>query len=72
MYRAIFLLFIPYGRETWSLTLREKRSLRLFENRLPRKISGPKGDEVTGEWRRLHKEESYDMYSSSNIRLIKS
>jgi hypothetical protein len=59
---------------TWSLTLREEHSLRLFfENRVSRKIFGPKRNEVTGEWRKLHNEELRDLYSSpSMIRIIKS
>jgi hypothetical protein len=54
------------GCETWSLTLREEHRLRVFESRVLRRIFGPKKDEVTGEWKRLHKE-VYDLYSSSNI-----
>jgi len=62
-----------YGCGTWSLTLGEKRRLRVFDNRLLRKIFGPKRDEVTGKWRKLHNEELYDLYSPQNIiRLIKS
>ena len=48
------LPFVGYGCETWSLTLREERRLRVFENRLQRRMFGPNRDEVTGEWRRLH------------------
>ena len=62
-----------YGCETWSLTLREVRRLRVFENRVWRRIFGPKRDEVTREWRKLHNEELNDLYSSSSIvRVIKS
>ena len=65
--------FFLYGCETWSLALREKRRLRVFENRVLKKISGPKRDEATGEWRRLHNKELYGVYSSPNIiRVIKS
>jgi hypothetical protein len=56
-----------YGCETWSLKLREEHRLRVFENRVLRRIFGPKRDEVTGKWRRLHKEELNDLYSSPNI-----
>jgi hypothetical protein len=64
---------VLYGCETWSLTLREEHRLRAFENRVLRRIFGPKRDEVTGEWRKLHNEELRDLYSSSSIiRIIKS
>jgi hypothetical protein len=64
---------VQYGCETWPLTLREEHRLRVFENRVLRRISGPKRDEVTGEWKKLHKEEFHDLYSSpSIIRIIKS
>jgi hypothetical protein len=64
---------ILYGCKTWSLTLREEYRLRVFENRMLRRIFGPKRDEVTGGWRKLHNEERRDLYSSpSIIRIIKS
>jgi hypothetical protein len=53
--------------ETWSLTLREEHRLRVFENRVLRRIFGPKRDEVTGEWRKLHNEELHYLYSSPDI-----
>ena len=56
IYRTIILPVVLYGCETWSLTLREERRLRVFENRVLRRIFGPKRDEVTGEWRKLHNE----------------
>jgi hypothetical protein len=55
---------VLYGCGTWSLTLREEHRLRVFENRVLRRMFGPKRDEVTGEWRRLHNEELNDLYSS--------
>jgi len=55
------------GRETWLLTLREEHKLRVFENRVLRRIFGPKRDKVTREWSKLHKEELNDLYSSPNI-----
>jgi len=63
VYRTIILPDVLYGCETWSLTLREERKLRVFENMVLRRIFGPKRDEVTGEWRRLHNEEINDLYS---------
>ena len=64
---------VLYGCETWSLTLREERKLRVFEKTVFRRIFGPRRDEVTGEWRRLHNEELNDFYSAPNIvRVIKS
>jgi hypothetical protein len=64
---------VLYRCETWSLTLREKRRLRLFENKMLRRIFGPKWDEVTGEWRKLHNEELNYVYSTpNNILVIKS
>jgi hypothetical protein len=65
--RSIILPFVLYGCETWSLTLREEQRLRVFENRVLRRIFGPKTDELTEEWRRLHNEELNDLYSSPNI-----
>ena len=66
------LPFYVYCGLLWSLTLREERKLRVFENMVLRRIFGPRKDEVTGEWRRLHNEELNDLYSSPNIvRVIK-
>ena len=67
IYRTIILPVVLYGRETWSLTLREERKLRVFENMVLRRIFGPRRDKVTGEWRRLHNEVLNDLYSSPNI-----
>jgi len=73
IYRTIILPIVLYGCVTWSLTLREERKLRVFENMVLRRIFGPRRDEVTGEWRKLHNEELNDLYSSPNIvRVIKS
>jgi hypothetical protein len=72
-YRTIILPVVLYGCETWSLTLREERRLRVFENRVLRRIFGPKRDEVTGVWRKLNNEELNDLYSSPTIvRVINS
>jgi hypothetical protein len=73
IYKTIILHVVLYGCETWSLTLREKCRLRVFQNRVLRKVFGPKRDEVTGEWRKLHNEELNDLYSLRNIvRVVKS
>jgi hypothetical protein len=73
IYKTIILHVVLYGCETWSLTLREEHRLRVFENRVLRRIFGPKRDEVTGGWRKLHNEELHNLYSSpSIIRMIKS
>ena len=64
---------VLYGYESWSLTLREERRLRVFENKVLKRILGPERDEVTRKWRKLNKEELNNLYSSSNIiRVIKS
>jgi hypothetical protein len=67
MYRTIMLPGVFYGCGIWSLTLREERRLRMFENRVLRSIFRPKRDEVTGEWRKLYNEEQNDLYSSLSI-----
>jgi hypothetical protein len=73
IYKTTILPVVLYGCETWSLTLREEHRLRMFENRVLRRIFGSKRDEVTGEWRKLHNEKLRDLYSSpSIIRIIKS
>jgi hypothetical protein len=56
-----------YGCEAWSLTLREEHILRVFENRVLRRIFGPKREKVVGGWRRLHNEELHNLYISPNI-----
>jgi hypothetical protein len=64
---------VLYGCETWSLTLREKHRLGVFESRVLRRIFGPRRDEATGEWGKLHNEELHDLYSSSCIiRIMKA
>jgi hypothetical protein len=73
IYRTIILPVVSHGCETWSLKLREECRLRVFENRVLRRIFGPKRDEVPGEWKKLHNKEIYTLYSSPNIiRVIKS
>jgi hypothetical protein len=73
IYRTVILPVVLNGCETWSLTFREECRLRVFENKVLRRIFGPKRDEVTGERRRLHNKELYALYSSRNIiRVIKS
>jgi hypothetical protein len=73
IYTTIILTVVLYGYETWSLTLREDHRLRLFENRMLRRIFVPEMDEVTRGWRKLHNEGLHGLYSSpSIIRVIKT
>jgi len=73
IYRTVILPVVLYGCENWSLTLREERKLMVSENMVLRRIFGPRSDDVTGEWRRLHNEKLNDLYSPPNIvRVIKS
>ncbi|KAJ4451051.1 hypothetical protein ANN_02487 [Periplaneta americana] len=72
-YKTVILPVVLYGCETWTLTLREEHRLRVFENKVLRKIFGAKRDEVTGEWRKLHNTELHALCSSPDIiRSIKS
>jgi hypothetical protein len=73
MMSFIILPVVLYRSENWSITLREDNRLRVFENRVLKRIFVPKRDEVTGEWRKLHNEELHNLYSSPDIfRKIKS
>jgi hypothetical protein len=73
IYRTIIPPVVLYGCETWSLTLREEHRLSVFENRVLRRIFGPKRDEVTGEWRKMHNGELHILYlSPAIVRHIKS
>jgi hypothetical protein len=73
IYKTIILPVVLYECETWSLTLREEHRLGMFSNMVLRRIFGPKRDEVTGEWRKLHTEELNELYSSPGIiRVMKS
>ncbi|KAJ4429754.1 hypothetical protein ANN_21958 [Periplaneta americana] len=73
IYKTVILPVLLYGCETWTLTLREEQRLRVFENKVLRKIFGAKRDQVTGEWRKLHNAELHALYSSPDIiRNIKS
>jgi hypothetical protein len=73
IYKTIILPVVLYGCETWYLALREENKLRVFENRVIRRIFGPRRDEVTRKWRKLHSEELHNLYLSPDIiRQIKS
>jgi hypothetical protein len=73
IYRTIILPVVLYGCETWSLTLKEERRIRVFKNWMLRRVFGHKRDEVTGEWRKLHNEQIRNFYSLPNIvRVVKS
>jgi hypothetical protein len=66
-FHKIISLIFGYGCETWSLTLKEEHKLRVFENRVLRRIFGPKRSEVIGGWRKLRNEELQNLYSSPSI-----
>jgi hypothetical protein len=71
----VILPVVLYACETWSLTSRQEHRLRMFDNRVLRRIFGPKRDEVTGGWRKLHNEEIHNLYCSPRLitcRMIKS
>jgi hypothetical protein len=72
IYKTILLPVVLYGCETWSLTVREEHKLRVFENRVLRRILGPERDGMTGGWRKLRNEELHNLYSPSIIIIIKS
>jgi len=73
IYRTLILPVVLFGCETWSHTIRKEHGLRVFDNRVLRRIFEPKRNEATEEWKRLHKEELYDLCSSTNVmRLIKA
>jgi hypothetical protein len=73
IYETIVLPVVMYGCDTWSLTVKEELRLRVFANRVLRRMFGPKGDEMAGGWRKLNNEELYNLYPSpSIIRMIKS
>jgi hypothetical protein len=72
IYRSIVLAVVLYGCENWSLKLRKECRLKVFENTVLRRIFEPNREEVTREWRRLHNEELYDLYSLNVIQVIKS
>jgi hypothetical protein len=73
IYKTITVSVVLYRWETWSLALREEYRLRVFENRVLRRIFGPKRDEVTGGWKKVNNKKLHDLYSSTSIiRIIKS
>jgi hypothetical protein len=73
IYKTIITPVVLYGCETWALILREGHRLRIFQNRVLRRILGTKRNEITGKFRKLHNEELHILYSSPNIiRQIKS
>jgi hypothetical protein len=67
IYKTVILPVVLYGCETWSLTLREEHRLKVFENRVLRRIFGPKTDEAMGEWRKLHSGDLHNLYAFPNI-----
>jgi hypothetical protein len=72
IYRTIILPVVSCGCDTWSLTFKEEQRLRIFKNKVLRRVFGSKRNEITGEWRILHYGELYALYSTPNIQVIKS
>jgi hypothetical protein len=72
IHKTIILSVVLFDHESWSLILREEHGLRVFENRVLRRISGPKREKMVGGWRRLHNEDLHNWYTEPNIRVIKS
>jgi len=73
IYRTVILPVILYGCESWSMILADEHKLRVFENKVLRKIYRKKRDEMTGEWRRLHNEELHGLYDLPNVvKIMKS
>jgi hypothetical protein len=70
-HKSVILPVVLYGCDTWPLTKREEHRLRVFENRVLRRIFGPKRDEVTGDWRKVRNEKRHNLYSSPNIHVIR-
>jgi hypothetical protein len=71
IYKTVNFPVVLYGCKTWSLTLREEHRLRVFENRMLRRIFGPKSDEVTGGWRKLHNEKLHNLCSFPSTRRVR-
>jgi hypothetical protein len=71
IYKSIILPVVLYGCQTWSLTLREEHRLRVFQNRVLRRIFGPETDEVTGDLRKLHNEELHNLHSMMKSRRMR-
>jgi hypothetical protein len=67
IHKTIILPVVLYGCKNWSLILKKEHRLRVFENRMLRRMSGPKRDKIIGGWRKLHNEELHNLYSSPNI-----
>jgi hypothetical protein len=70
IYKSVFAPVGLYGCETWSVIVKEEHGLRVFQNRVLRRISGPKREEVAGDWRKLHNEELLNLYCSADVNRV--